>query len=56
MTLLLEKYANQLGSPLGVGGLQPLASMPHVIEVDVDEVSGMTSGSGFAPRTRPGRL
>ncbi len=56
VTLLLEKYAKQLGSPLEVGGLQPLASMPHVIEVVVDEVSGMTSGSGFAPRTRPGRL
>ena len=56
VTLLLEKYASQLGSPLGVSGLQPMASMPHVIEVVIDEVSGMTSGSGFAPRTRPGRL
>lgn len=56
VTLLLEKYAKQLGSPLGIGGLQPLASMPHVVEVVIDEVSGMTSGSGFAPRTRPGRL
>jgi nitroimidazol reductase NimA-like FMN-containing flavoprotein (pyridoxamine 5'-phosphate oxidase superfamily) len=56
IALLLEKYANQLGSPLGIGGLQPLASMPHLIEVVIDDVSGMTSGSSFGPRTRPGRL
>ena len=56
VTLLLEKYVDQLGSPLGIGGLQPLASASHVIEVVVEEVTGMTSGRGFAPRTRPGRL
>jgi nitroimidazol reductase NimA-like FMN-containing flavoprotein (pyridoxamine 5'-phosphate oxidase superfamily) len=54
--LLLEKYESVLGSPLGHGGLQPMASFPHVIEVPIEEITGMTSGSGFSMRTRPGRL
>ncbi len=54
--MLLEKYAAFLGSPLGTGGLQPMASFPHVLEVSIDEITGMTSGRGFSPRTRPGRL
>jgi nitroimidazol reductase NimA-like FMN-containing flavoprotein (pyridoxamine 5'-phosphate oxidase superfamily) len=54
--MLLEKYAAVLGSPLGTGGLQPMASFPHVLEVSIDEITGMTSGRGFAYRTRPGRL
>jgi len=54
--LLLEKYEAVLGSPLGHGGLQPMASFPHVIEVPIDEITGMTSGQGFSFRTRPGRL
>ena len=54
--LLLEKYESVLGSPLGHGGLQPMASFPHVIEVPVEEITGMTSGGGFSFRTRPGRL
>ena len=53
---LLEKYAAQLGSPMGRSGLQPVASFPHVIEVTIDGISGMSSGSGLLPRTRPGRL
>jgi nitroimidazol reductase NimA-like FMN-containing flavoprotein (pyridoxamine 5'-phosphate oxidase superfamily) len=56
VTLLLEKYANQLGPPMGIGGLQPLASTSHVIEVVIDQVSSVTSGSGSAPRTRQDRL
>jgi nitroimidazol reductase NimA-like FMN-containing flavoprotein (pyridoxamine 5'-phosphate oxidase superfamily) len=51
VTLLLEKYANQLGPPLGMGGLQPLASTSHVIEVVIDQVSSVTSGNGLALRT-----
>ena len=54
--MLLEKYATVLGSPLGTGGLQPMASFPHVLEVKIDEMTGMTSGRGFTYRTRPGRL
>lgn len=54
--LLLEKYEAVVGTPLGHGGLQPMATFPHVIEVPIDEISGMTSGRGFSYRTRPGRL
>jgi nitroimidazol reductase NimA-like FMN-containing flavoprotein (pyridoxamine 5'-phosphate oxidase superfamily) len=54
--LLYEKYEAVLGSPLGHGGLQPMAAFPHVIEVPIEEITGMTSGRGFAIRTRPGRL
>lgn len=54
--MLLEKYASVLGSPLGTGGLQPMASFPHVLEVSIDEITGMSSGRGFSYRTRPGRL
>jgi nitroimidazol reductase NimA-like FMN-containing flavoprotein (pyridoxamine 5'-phosphate oxidase superfamily) len=54
--MLLNKYEAVLGSPLGHGGLQPLSSFPHVIEVSIDELTGMSSGRGFGFRTRPGRL
>jgi nitroimidazol reductase NimA-like FMN-containing flavoprotein (pyridoxamine 5'-phosphate oxidase superfamily) len=54
--LLLDKYEAAVGTPLGHGGLQPMATFPHVIEVPIDEISGMTSGRGFSYRTRPGRL
>lgn len=54
--LLLAKYSAVLGSPLGRDGLQPMASFPHVIEVKIDEMTGMSSGRGFSFRTRPGRL
>jgi nitroimidazol reductase NimA-like FMN-containing flavoprotein (pyridoxamine 5'-phosphate oxidase superfamily) len=54
--LLLEKYQSVLGSPLGHGGLQPMASFPHVMEVTIEEITGMSSGRGFGFRTRPGRL
>ncbi len=54
--LLIDKYRAVLGSPLGHGGLQPMASFPHVIEVPIEEITGMTSGGGFTFRTRPGRL
>jgi nitroimidazol reductase NimA-like FMN-containing flavoprotein (pyridoxamine 5'-phosphate oxidase superfamily) len=54
--LLLDKYQAVLGSPLGHGGMQPMASFPHVIAVPIDEITGMSSGRGFSYRTRPGRL
>lgn len=53
---LLEKYRESLGSPLGRGGLQPLTGLPHVVAVEIEEISGMASGSGLSHRTRPGRL
>ena len=54
--LLYQKYGTVLGSPLSRGGIQPMASFPHVVQVTIDEITGMTSGGGFAIRTRPGRL
>jgi nitroimidazol reductase NimA-like FMN-containing flavoprotein (pyridoxamine 5'-phosphate oxidase superfamily) len=54
--LLYEKYDKILGSPLGLGGFQAMASFPHVVEVAIDEITGMVSGRGFSFRTRPGRL
>ncbi len=54
--LLLNKYENALGSPLTRGGIQPMATFPHVVEVVIKEITGMTSGGAFAMRTRPGRL
>ncbi|HET9261023.1 MAG TPA: pyridoxamine 5'-phosphate oxidase family protein [Acidimicrobiia bacterium] len=53
---LIEKYSDVLGDLRGTGGLQPLPGFPHVIEVSIDEISGMSSGRGFSFRTRPGRL
>lgn len=56
-SLLFRKYGDVLGSPLSRGGgMQPIQGLPHVIQVTIDEVSGMSSGSGWSTRTRPGRL
>ncbi|MEX1125015.1 MAG: pyridoxamine 5'-phosphate oxidase family protein [Acidimicrobiia bacterium] len=54
--LLMEKYERVLGSPLNRDGFQAMASFPHVVEVSIDEITGMVSGRGFSFRTRPGRL
>ena len=54
--LLFQKYGTVLGSPLSRGGFQPMASFPHVVQVPIDKITGMTSGGGFAMRTKPGRL
>jgi len=53
---LLRKYQNVIGSPLGGRGMRPLQDLPHVVFVEIDEISGMTSGRGWSERTRPGRL
>jgi nitroimidazol reductase NimA-like FMN-containing flavoprotein (pyridoxamine 5'-phosphate oxidase superfamily) len=50
--LLLEKYASQLGSPMGFGGLQRLGSNPHVIGVVIDQISGTTSGGRVSLQSR----
>ncbi len=54
--LLLKKYEKAIGSPLSHGGLQPMAGFPHVVEIQITEVTGMSSGRGLSRRTRPGRL
>jgi nitroimidazol reductase NimA-like FMN-containing flavoprotein (pyridoxamine 5'-phosphate oxidase superfamily) len=54
--LLLEKYEKVLGSPLSRSGFQAMATFPHVVEVAIDEISGMASGRGLSFPTRPGRL
>ncbi len=53
---LLQKYEQVLGSPLSRDGFQAIPDFPHVVEVSIDEISGMVSGRGFSYRTRPGRL
>lgn len=54
--MLFDKYSGPLGNPLGRGALQPMAGLPHVYSVVIDEITGVSSGRGFSPRTRPGRL
>jgi len=54
--LLFDKYSGALGNPLSRGALQPMTGLPHVFSVVIDEITGVTSGRGFNPRTRPGRL
>ncbi len=57
VSLLFSKYDTVMGSPLArSGGLQPLSGLPHVIQVTIDDISGMASGRGWSVRTRPGRL
>ncbi len=53
---LFKKYEKVIGSPLARGGMQPLQGLPHVLVVDMLEVTGMVSGRGWSRRTRPGRL
>jgi len=54
--LLMEKYEKVLGSPLSRNGFQAMATFPHVVEVIIDELTGMASGRALSFRTRPGRL
>jgi len=56
LTGLYDKYREILGTPLGRGGIQPIASFPNVVTVEVLEISGMSSSGPFSMRTRPGRL
>lgn len=53
---LFEKYRRALGSPLSRGGMQPISSFPHVVAVEITEITGMSSSGPFGVRTRPGRL
>ena len=57
VSLLFSKYEAVMGSPLSRPGRPELdASRVQVVRVPFEEVTGMTSGRGFAIRTRPGRL
>lgn len=57
IALLYDKYEKVMGSPLsGGGGLMPLGGTPYVIEVPIEEITGMSSGRGIRVRTKPGRL
>ena len=56
LTGLYDKYREILGTPLGRGGIQPIASFPTVVAVEILEISGMSSSGPFSMRTRPGRL
>lgn len=54
---LFSKYDQVMGSPLSAGsGSLPLAGQPQVIEVPIEDISGMSSGGGYHIRTKPGRL
>ncbi len=53
---LMTKYRKVLGSALQAGGIHPVVGLPYVVEVTIDEISGLSSGRGFGVRTRPGRL
>lgn len=54
--MLMSKYRDVIGSPLSRGGVRPIIGLPHVIEMKIERVSGMTAGRGWGHRTRPGRL
>lgn len=54
--MLFDKYDTVLGSPLNRDVFQAMATFPHVVEVSIDQITGMVSGRGFSIRTRPGRL
>jgi len=57
VALLYDKYETVMGSPLSAGGgLMPLGGTPYVIEVPIDEITGMSSGRGIRVRTKPGRM
>lgn len=57
VSALYTKYDQVMGSPLGRPGRPQLdAGLVRVVRVTFDQVTGMTSGKGFAARTKPGRL
>jgi nitroimidazol reductase NimA-like FMN-containing flavoprotein (pyridoxamine 5'-phosphate oxidase superfamily) len=53
---LYSKYEKALGSPLSGGGIVPLGGNPYVVEVLIEEITGMASNGGLRVRTKPGRL
>lgn len=54
---LFDKYQTVIGPPLSRGGgAGPVQGPPHILVVEIEEISGMASGRGWSRRTRPGRL
>lgn len=54
--LLLEKYRSYV-SWIGMSGsAESLPGLSVVMRLPMEVVTGRSSGSGFSPRTRPGRL
>ncbi len=53
---LLAKYSEQIGSPLSGGARPPMPEPGIIVAVQLNEISGRTSGSWFSIPTRPGRL
>ncbi len=56
VTALLEKYHDAAESLLSLSPARPFDPQPVLVVVPLSEISGRTSGRGFSPRTRPGRL
>jgi nitroimidazol reductase NimA-like FMN-containing flavoprotein (pyridoxamine 5'-phosphate oxidase superfamily) len=53
---LLAKYHDAYDGLLSPGSGRPFDPEPYVFAVRIDNISGRSSGRGFTPRTRPGRL
>ncbi len=57
ISMLFTKYEEVMGSPLSRSpGPQPMEGLPSVVAVEIEEITGMSSGRGWTRRTRPGRL
>lgn len=53
---LFSKYQAALGSPLTRGGSRPLPEPGVIVCVELEDITGRSSGSWFSIPTRPGRL
>jgi nitroimidazol reductase NimA-like FMN-containing flavoprotein (pyridoxamine 5'-phosphate oxidase superfamily) len=53
---LLSKYAPVLGSPLTRGSQIPIAGDEAIVGIEIDDLTGRSSGTWFSTSTRPGRL
>lgn len=56
ISALLGKYVEEIGSPLSGGARKPLPEAGILVAVDLDHITGRSSGSWFTIPTRPGRL
>jgi nitroimidazol reductase NimA-like FMN-containing flavoprotein (pyridoxamine 5'-phosphate oxidase superfamily) len=53
--MLLRKYRHVMEDPLSFGARPPLAE-PFIVTVELERITGRSSGAGLTPRSRPGRL
>lgn len=54
---LFTKYREQMGSPFAFSWVPPVSAQDAItVRIEVDMLTGRSSGKGLAPRTRPGRL